>query len=526
MRATIKPIKAQENYTYLSIIAFFGFLGFMLQPTAYTWGEQDMMPFFERFFNSNYLSEDFFTNTAAQKNPRWVYGYFIVALSWLTNLSWYTTLYILKLILCIVSPILYFKVVIALLRRYVGKPAMSWVAPVVLLFVVLMVFLDDFRDFFSIASWLNYTRAIQANSLALVFCFVAILCKERGSKSLIYLAFFFVSCLVHPVVGLFGIIFYSIFLLPAYKNEGRNILGIFITGISGMVCVKLAFGTGSELSTAAFIQYYVLDRHPWHYHVPYYELYVPDWKQYFLYINFLFAIPFCFALIRKRKKLLLLSGVSWICYSGAIAMQYIFIDVYPVKIIAYLGVSRFTSFGYWMLLILWGILLSRFFDKDKEFTFPSLTIKNFGFITLNLLIVGILFIDSPKETGYLKAKGLYDFIDKTPEDAIFITHSTKLNTNLRLIGRRGVLVGLEFPFVESAMAEYNDRFSRAYGSLQTQPNGTYFYRNLGPEDFVAMSKKYRLDYIVTENDFSNNLGEHIPVWKNREYRVYAVKNLR
>ncbi len=525
MVSKLKSFKDNENFTYLGIAAFFGFLGFMLQPTAYTWGEQDMMPFFERVFDPNYLANDFFTNTTTQKNPRWVYGYFIVAISWLTNLSWYKSLYVLKLILCIVNPILYYKVILVLLRKYVDKAAMSRVSPVILFLVVLMVFLDNFRDFFTIASWLSYTRAIQANSLALVFCFIAILFKERGSKSIIYSAFFFLACLMHPVVGFLGIMFYIIFLVPQYKEERKNIAKIFLAGILGMICIRLTFTSGSELSTLAFIKYYVLERHPWHYHVPYYDIYVEDWKQYFIYINVLFAIPFCYALIRKKNKLLLLSIISWTCYSGAIAMQYIFIDLYPVKTMAYLGVSRFTSFGYWMLLILWGILLSDFINKNKEFVFPSLTIKNFGLITLNLFLVGILFIDNPKESAYLKKKDFYDFVSKTAEDAIFITYSTKLNTDIRIIGRRGVLVGLEFPFVETAIAEYNDRFSMAYGSLQTEPNGTNFYRNLNLDEFVAISKKYQLDYIVTEDKFSNNFGANIPVWKNGKLRIYKVKNL-
>ena len=51
--STLDP---SRNYSYLGIVTFFGFLGFILRTTAYTWGEQDMMPFFERVFDSNYLA--------------------------------------------------------------------------------------------------------------------------------------------------------------------------------------------------------------------------------------------------------------------------------------------------------------------------------------------------------------------------------------------------------------------------------------------------------------------------------------
>src|SRR5680860_7589 len=157
-------LDSSRNYSYLAIAAFFGFLGFMMQPTAYTWGEQDMMPFFERVFDSNYLANDFFTNTTVAKNPRWVYGYFIVAISWVTNLSWYKVLYLLKLLLLMLLPVLYFKVLVVLLKKYVTEQALTWLSPFVLISLVLMVILKEYRFYFSVASWLSYNPTLQAHN--------------------------------------------------------------------------------------------------------------------------------------------------------------------------------------------------------------------------------------------------------------------------------------------------------------------------------------------------------------------------
>ncbi|WP_019670901.1 hypothetical protein [Eudoraea adriatica] len=515
-----------RNYSYLAIAGFFGFLAFMLQPTAYTWGEQDMMPFFERIFDKNYLPNDFFTNTTVVKNPRWVYGYIIVALSWISGLSWYKTLYILKLFLSILNPILYYKVSYALVRNYVDKSKLSVLAPIILGAVVLMVFLEGYREFFTIASWLNYTQAIQANSLSLVFCLSAILLKENGARSIFYLLFFLAGCLIHPTVGFFGALFYILFLIPEYKKEGKNILKIALSCILGMAFIKVIFSSDSSLSTSEFINYYVLERHPWHYHVPYYKIYIENWMSFFVKINFLFLIPLCYGIIKKNKKLILLAALSLFFYAGAITIQYVFIDLYPVKMIAYLGVSRFTSFGYWMLLPLWGILLADFIGENRHFIFPNLNLKNFRLIIINLIFVGIVFLDNPKEDRYRKKKDFYDFVSSTPKDAIFITYSTKLNTDLRIIGRRGVLVGLEFPFTEMAIKEFSNRFSSVYGSRQKELNGTYFYRNLGAKDFLEIAKNYQLDYIVTEKSVGSPFGANIPVWNNNEYQIYKVKNLR
>lgn len=206
-------LDASRNYSYLAIAAFFGFLGFMLQPTAYTWGEQDMMPFFERIFDSNYLTNDFFTNTTMTKNPRWVYGYFIVALSWLTTLSWYNVLYLLKLIFLTLTPVLYYKVLITLIGKYIDEKALSRVSIFVLVCLILMVYVKDYRYYFSVASWWSYRPDFHAHKVFVVLCFGGFLLKESGRHRFMYLPFFFLSSLMHPAMGLFAIAFYVIFLL-------------------------------------------------------------------------------------------------------------------------------------------------------------------------------------------------------------------------------------------------------------------------------------------------------------------------
>lgn len=187
----ISKLNPSRNYSYLAIAAVFGFLGFMMQPTAYTWGEQDMMPFFERIFDVGYLSNDFFTNTTMAKNPRWVYGYLVVALSWISTLPWYKVLYFLKLLLLILTPVLYFKVLTVLLRRYLTEQALSRVAPFVLLCLVLMVFLKEYRYYFSVASWLGYYPGLSAHSLSITVSFVAILLKEAKRSKVWYSPFSF-----------------------------------------------------------------------------------------------------------------------------------------------------------------------------------------------------------------------------------------------------------------------------------------------------------------------------------------------
>jgi hypothetical protein len=519
-------LNASQNYSYLAITAFFGFLGFMMQPTAYTWGEQDMMPFFERVFDPNFLTNDFFTNTTEAKNPRWVYGYFIVALSWITTLPWYKILYIFKLLLLTLMPVLYFKVLVLLLRRFVSEKALSRLAPFVLICLVLMVFLKEYRLYFSVASWLGYYPGLSAHNVSIAICFAGILLKEAKRSKIGHLPFFFLSALVHPAMGLFGVLFYALFLVPEFKKEVKAFLPILVSTLLAVVLVKLVFASEQTLPASEFIDMYVKERHPWHYSVPDFKNLKGDWVIFFVLMNLLFIIPFLYGLWHKRRAVWLLSLCTWVSYSGAIAVQYFFIDVMPVKLIAYLGVSRFTTFGYWMLVIIWAILLADRLKKEQALVFPSLSVKNFAILIINLIFVGIVFIDNPREVHYNNRKAYYDFVQSTPKDAIFTTYSRTLNTDMRIIGRRGVFISDEFPFTEEFIVEYTERRKSMYGSLQKDSNGIDFYRELRPKDFIEISKKYQLDYILIENGFETEFANNTPVWKNNKHSLYSVKRLR
>ncbi len=514
-----------RNYSYLAIAALFGFLGFMMEPTAYTWGEQDMMPFFERVFDANFLTNDFFTNTTVAKNPRWVYGYFVVALSRITTLHWYTILYILKLLWVILMPILYFKVLVVLLRRYVSVKALNRLAPFVLICLVLMVFLKEYRPYFSVASWLAYYLGLSAHNVSITLCLVGILLKEAKRNKIRYLPFFFLAAVVHPAMGLFGMLFYALFLIPEFKKEVKAFLPILVSTLLAVVLVKLVFASEQSLPTSEFIDIYVKERHPWHYSVPDFRNLKGDWEIFFVLMNLLFIIPFLYGLRRKRKILWLLALCTWVSYSGAIAVQYVFIDVIPVKLIAYLGVSRFTTFGYWMLVVLWALLLADHIKKEQALVFPSLPVKNFAILIINLIFVGIVFMDNPREVHYNNRKDYYDFVQRTPKEAIFSTYSRTLNTDMRIIGRRGVFISDEFPFTEKFSVEYAERRKSIYGSFQNDTNGIDFYRELQPKDFIEISKKYQLDYILIENGFDSEFANNTPVWKNNRHSLYSIKSL-
>lgn len=522
----ISEPNSSRNYSYWAIASFFGFLAFMMQPTAYTWGEQDMMPFFERVFDPNYLSNDFFTNTTITKNPRWVFGYLVLSLSWLTTLPWYKILYLLKLVFLILSPVLYFEVLVVLLRKYIDEKKVARILPFLLLGLVTVVFLKELRYYFSVASWLPFTPALHAYNISIALGFVGILLKEHNRHPLSYLTLFFLSCLVHPVMGLFAIGFYVICSIPQIGQERKEILAIGASGVAAVIVVKFLFAVQQPLPASEFIEIYVKERHPWHYSVGDYFNRKGDWGIFFAGMNLLFVAPLGYGLFRKRREVWQIALAGLLAYAGSIALQYVFIDIIPSKFIAYIGVSRFTTFGYWMVLLLWGLVLADLLKAGKPFAFPSMRSGIFALLLANMILVGLVFLDSPQENRYQNRKAYYDFVQSTAKDAIFATYSQPLNTDMRLVGKRGVFVGDEFPFAEQYIGEYGERRRLMYGSRHDEHRGTAFYRSLKPADFVAISKKYQLDYIVIETRFKTQFVEQEPVWENHRHSIYRVENLR
>ena len=64
-----------------------------------------------------------------------------------------------------------------------------------------------------------------------------------------------------------------------------------------------------------------------------------------------------------------------------------------------------------------------------------------------------------------------------------------------------------------------------YGIRNNEPFGIDYYRRLRPKDFIEISKKYPLDYILIDNSFNSEFIGNIPVWNDNRNSIYEVKNL-
>ena len=518
--------KKSEELTRVGILLFCGFLSFMINPTAYTWGEQDMMPFFERFQDPDFLPTDFFTNSSMIKNPRWVYGYFIAGISAISGLSWYKILYLVKLLLLLSMPVLHYKVVMALLSRYVDREKLERISWFILFAIILTVVYTEYRQVFSVARWEHYKLVLNSANISMVICFVALLLKENKKTSLLYLPLFVIGVLFHPAMGVFCVAFYFSFLLPQIRKEWRDMLKITIVCLLTLVFVRLYFSSNNPLETAEFIEYYVVERHPWHYYVPKFDHWLGDWRYFFALMNLLLWGSLIYGLVKKDRNLIVLALISSVAYIASILLQYIFINIFPIKTMAYLGVSRYSIFGYWSVILLWAYILAQLDNKRLKISLPPLSSLGLLVLLLNFVFVGIIYLDNPREIKSRNWRDFYSFVHQTTPESTFLTFSEKLNTDLRIIGRRPVFIAREFPFVESEIKEHTMRQRLAYGSKIKGAEGIAFFRALSPEDYVQMAESYPLDYIVVEAKYSTAFEEYTPVWSNNSLKVYSLKALK
>jgi hypothetical protein len=91
-----------------------------------------------------------------------------------------------------------------------------------------------------------------------------------------------------------------------------------------------------------------------------------------------------------------------------------------------------------------------------------------------------------------------------------------------LITNRAIFFGNGFPFNANFFKEYDERQTAIEG------NGfeTHFYRKLGPNDFISISKKFDIDHVVIESEFSSQFNKCEFEYSNKEYKIYALRALK
>lgn len=527
------------NYLYIFLVATVSFFWFIIkQKTAYDWPAIDMMPMFERYFNESHLTNDFFTNAISNEpNPRWVFGFFVIGLAKILSVDWYVISYSMKLFFVLLIPIFYYLVVFFTLKKYIDLEKVIN-SQVLILIAVAIVIYPRIAGLFSIAWWSPFAIQAMPQTLALFFGLSAIILKDIGFKysSVISILLFSVSSFIHPAIGLFLIVLYVILNIINIKSDYKFHAMSFIFGFVAIaILIKIFFSPQNPLSAIEFINIYCLENHSSHYHLEHFGTLSPfSWKISFVLMISLMILPMIYFYKNHKKELLLLSILFVSSYLMAVFLQYLFIDIVPNKIVASIGVVRYTQFGYWMIVILWIAMLSNITFLSK-FNYELKYKKLYLIFLVFLFIYGIAKIDSPKNEIYNKNIELYKFLETTPKDSVFGVYFGELKLDIPNIANRAVFIGNGFPFNEDYFIEYNDRNILMYGSRidRDKLSGKWegekvanFFRNLTPLDFLKISQQYRLDYVVIESEFSSKFAKYNPIFQNEKLQIYKVEDFK
>ncbi len=548
-----RPVSNAEQSRFNQVLILFfcltlslsSILFFVLSvPTAFDWPAMDMGPFFEYHLNSEFLKNDLFTQSSAEPNPRFVFGFLILSLVKLFNTDWYTIIFSLKVIVIAFTPPLLF-LAIKHIFDFVSNPKQRMVIYFFSFLFILASLFKVITGFFSIALWGPHMLMANAHGLSFAVALLAIVINQPKSRKISYLLWFTAS-LIHPAIGGCILIFYLI--SRAHRLNTKHFFWLVLSGIVTpfLTLLLLFYSPEKGLSASDFVYHYITLNHAFHYLPSYFiragESFLP-WQVNFALICSILTLG---TVLGKRKKdqfLFLTSLLGLLFYAGSILISYLFIELYPIKMVAIFGPSRFTMMGYWLVTLLVSYWLSAHTYKHfRSYVIdPKIDIHKWTKVTISiaatiLILLTPLLIDNPKQTWEQENPELTNWIKKsTPAESVFVSNVFELNIKIPLFSERAIYTGNGFPFHEKSFESYNAKRSLLFGNPDdwkisgTKHQGigmSNVYRSKTPNDFYQASLVYRLDYAIIENDFSSNFSSFTPRFKDDKVSIYAVTDFK
>lgn len=536
--------------TALSLISFALFI--WRGATAFDWPAMDMGPFLARHFDPAFAPNDFFTDSSSLPNPRWIFGYFIIGLTRLFATDWYTVCYFLKVFLVMAAPAAAFLALAALSDKKLKEPTRAATAVFVLWLFSVAALFPAVSDAFTIALWppVKLTPDVDAFSTLLGFLAIALSVAGEHRKKVAWAAAgtWFLAVLFHPAKGLCLFAFYL--LADADWNIWRSHLRTAVVGVLfPLFILRVAFPVKAPLSTAAFVYHYIKENHVFHYFPSSFSTATSiPWPVVFCGIIFLTAMAAVFGLLKRQRGLALTSVLLLAGYAGSVLLEWVFVELYPVKIFAVLGPVRYTAMGFWTvaLAISWAVAAAA---ADRALL-PTLDIGRRldarQSVVVTVVLLSAVFVAGAalsKDDPFAKTRSADSAFTvwiggATSPGDVFVTHLPWLSKNLPLVYGRATFTNNGFPFREDDFVEFDRRKDQIFGGyadwekLPTVSRGVYWtwtvdhYRNLTPADFRRIASRDRADYVVIEKGFDGAFVGQAAVFENDQFLVYKISDLK
>jgi len=519
MFSGLKKIK-NEYLSIFSVIAFSIFSALYFQ-IAWQYPVIDGFPLAERLLDSNYLPNDFYTNTFDDYSPRMIVANFYVLGSRFFNVHYTEFVAVANILRIFVTFIALYYLYLGLIKnRLISLIALS-ISSVSFLFVPQM------------PAWWPLVYDLTGASMAEMALMIAWASIVFGRLFVAYIAIA-VALLFHPLAGIHGFI---IGLLLLYSQRG--FLGVKqelvkpYTYVGGLLMTStfllnyipyLNSLNGFKLDDDVFVNIIVNFRHPHHYLPTHF-----DWQAW---LSFSIFVLFFIYMWWKIKYKMNNNRVVAVIFSYAIMLMllgWLFVEVFPTRLGASLipfrgfpilipifvlvtasymydkiinkeyvsfillllpfipynsvGLTWFIFPGYHELMLPSVIVVIVFlfvvlFDfndslmlRANEFFEPLLAKDNiYKYISLFSIIVVLfalikidIFIPSLKNSPNIYA---WLSTNATVDDIIVSELNAGNNQKIRLISKKSVVVSKDFPFLEKYYIEWYERYSDVYFNLK------------------------------------------------------------
>ena len=512
-------------------------------PTAYDWPALDMGPFFMRAADSTFLLNDFFTNASMHPNPRFIFGYLIIGIGNVLHLSWYDVFFLLKSFLTVFLPPLIFVTLASFFRHEKNNQKKLQIIFSLFCFTLVALF-PLFINQFTIALWSPYQVTPTPHALAFFTGLFAIFAANHNKRVLGVLCFALTTVLL-PTIGLSVLCVYAILNWSTLtKRDGIEYLGLGV--LTPCLALAYCFAPSVRLTSTEFVYQYIISNHSIHYLPSAFETSTNSplpWYFHFIFLTSTLCLITLIGYVQKNRYLYVATGLACLCYLGAVLSCYLFIERYPNQLVAMIGPSRFTLFGYWFIALFSTHLIvtipHRFFPfltLTRSLTHFSVKKVQIGLLVcLTLVASGIAttYRDNPTETWSTSNSALAAWIAHTAQDAVFASNSLDLKVNIPLITHRAIFSGNGFPFSPDDFVAFNTRRALLYGSPEDwatmsgnsdRIKSDNFYRRLTPSDFARIAVTYPLDYVIIESSFSENFASYTPLFTSADIRIYRVND--
>jgi hypothetical protein len=525
--------------------------------TAVTWPSSDNLPEVCRLLQSNCLTEDFFTNASSGITPRLPYAYFLSKVTKIAHNGIGGGLAVIKALLLTLLPVAVSLFFIAAIKTHAenkdkDKDKEQWVAsPANLIAIIsapLFVFFLQGKSgaILSVAWWapLTFEATAQNLSLLLTISGFLLIWLDRKGTGVIFIA---LGAVFHPAIGLFSSALSCILLcnFTSFKDASRLIYAGLGTSFIGAIFVKIFFEADNTISAQDFVRIYAFEAHPSHYipsqfgtlsGIPWF------WSFAVVSIGLLFATVILYKINSAAWKS---SFLAFIAYSSSVLIQFIFVETNQIKLIATLGPCRFTMFGPWFLFVFYFIAILKFINGNQGFVklssaiYQNLASARWIYIFASYVILGLAVVSYAYKSSDFDlpddAKMLATFAsEQTDSSDVFVLPPNAPRVEFPLKTGRGIFFGNGFPFSEKYFHEWEERKAIVNGRNAEIVNlpGTWIgekyanhYRSLLPKDFLNAAKKYKIDWVVIEADYSKNFSGCRADFHSPKYNAYSLLTL-